>query len=169
MSCGLGPSLMCLNIENLFGYKQRNMPRRQKRQRKSPKKMIHLLLTLKHIRILNLLENLVKHHKEIWPLSEECFQDSPEPRQTVLSLPQVCFSRRGSMEYLIRPNLLHFRMLSRNRNQRNGLKRFNLNFPLWKKPKLGNLACDLVKGRQFPWSEFSRGRLMVKEKFADIR
>jgi len=51
---------------DLFGCKQRKMRVRQKMPRKSRWKMIQFLLTSKHVRILNLMENPVKHSKEFW-------------------------------------------------------------------------------------------------------
>ena len=38
-------------------------------------------------------------------------------------------SRRWSIECLMRLNLLHFKMVFQERDQRNGLKQFNLKFP----------------------------------------
>jgi len=46
----------------------------------------------------------------------ESFQDSVKPRQTLLSLLQVWFSKRWSMESLMRLNLLLFKMPSQDRN-----------------------------------------------------
>jgi len=73
-----------------------------------------------------------------------------------------------SVESLVRPTLLHVRMLSQHRNQRNKLKRFNLQFPLRKKLHLGSLL--LVSWKEaIPIKWVSKRGLMLKERFGDIR
>ena len=72
--------------DHVLGLEQKKMPRRKKSQRTSPRKLIQFLLASKDIRIPNLLENPVKNLR--------AFQDSVEPRETLLSLPQAWFSRR---------------------------------------------------------------------------
>jgi len=62
-----------------------------------------------------------------------------------------------------------FRMLSQDRSQWNGLKRFNLKFLLWRTKKFGNLAACLLEGRRFPSSAFSKDRLTLRERFSDAR
>ena len=50
------------------------------------------------------------------------------------------------MECLLSLNLLLFRILSQDRSQRSGLKRFNLQFSLWKKKTWK--SCCLCSGRK---------------------
>jgi hypothetical protein len=54
------------------------------------------------------------------------YQDSLELWRTLLSLPRKWLLRIKSMESLTRQNLFHFKLLSQDRNQRNGLKRLNV-------------------------------------------
>ena len=129
--------------EDIFGCKHKENPGIRERSRKSPKKIIQFVLLSRHIRILNLVENLVKHLKN----RRTPYQHSLEPRRTLLSLPQVLVSERWSMESVMKPKLLHFTMLSHGRNQKNGLKSSNLKFLLWTETTLGNHAACLMEWR----------------------
>ena len=83
-----------LHWEDVFGCRPRKIPGRKQRPRKSPRKITEFFLTSKHIRILNLLDNLLKHLKEFWTLWEDFSHDYLEPQWALLSLSQVWFSWR---------------------------------------------------------------------------